>query len=127
MRPYIRPVPTSWWLKRRAYFLFILRELTSVFIAVFLILFLILLYQLSLGRQAYEAYLDFLATPGMIAFAVVALIAALYHTVTSMGFLPNIIVVRFGEYRVPAIAYTLLTYSGWIFVSLFIWWIVVLR
>ena len=127
MRPYVQPVPTTWWLKRRAYFLFILRELTSVFIAVFLILLLILLYQLSLGRQAYEAYLGFLATPGMIAFAVVALIAALYHTVTSMGFLPNIIVVRFGEYRVPAIAYTLLTYSGWIFVSLFIWWIVVLR
>ncbi|MFQ5944293.1 MAG: hypothetical protein ACE5JF_12140 [Anaerolineales bacterium] len=127
MRPYERPVPTTWWLKRRAYFLFILRELTSVFIAVFLILFLILLYQLSLGRQAYEAYVEFLATPGMIALAVVMLVAALYHTVTSMGFLPNIIVVRFGEYRVPAIVYTLVTYSGWVFVSLFIWWIVVLR
>ena len=127
MRPFEQPVPTLWWLKRRAYFLFILRELTSVFIAVYLILFLILLYQLSLGRQAYETYLGFLATPGMIVFHVVALVAALYHTVTSMGFLPNIIVVRFGEYRVPAIAYTLLTYSGWIGVSLFIWWIVVIR
>ena len=117
MRPYEQPVPTIWWLKRRAYFLFILRELTSVFIAVYLILFLILLYQLSLGRLAYETYLGFLATPGMKAFHVVALVAALYHTVTWFGLLPNIIVVRFGEYRVPSKLIVGANYVPWIAVS----------
>ncbi|MFQ5923680.1 MAG: fumarate reductase subunit C [Anaerolineales bacterium] len=117
MRPFERPVPTTWWLKRRAYFLFILRELTSVFIAVYLILFLILIYQLSLGRQAYETYLGFLATPGMIVFHVAALVAALYHTVTWFGLLPNIIVVRFGEYRVPSKLIAGANYVPWIVVS----------
>ena len=117
MRPFVRPVPTTWWLKRRVYFLFILRELTSVFIAVFLILFLVLLYHLSLGRAEYETYLNFLATPGMIAFAVVVLIAALYHTVTWFALLPNIVVIRIGEYRVPSKLIVGANYVAWIVVS----------
>ena len=117
MRPFVRPVPTTWWLKRRVYFLFILRELTSVFIAVYLILFLNLLYQLSLGRQAYETYLGFLATPGMIVFHVVALVAALYHTITWFGLLPNIIVVRIGENRVSSKLIAGANYVPWIAVS----------
>ena len=117
MRPFVRPVPSTWWLKRRVYFLFILRELTSVFIAVYLILFLTLLYQLSLGRQAYEIYLDFLATPGMIVFHVVALVAALYHTITWFGLLPNIIVVRIGENRVSSKLIAGANYVPWIAVS----------
>ena len=117
VRPYVRPVPTNWWLKQRAYFLFILRELTSVFIAIYLILFLNLLYQLSLGRAAYETYLDFLATPGMIAFAVVVLIAAMYHMVTWFGLLPNIVVIRIGEYRVPSKLIVGANYVAWIVVS----------
>ena len=117
MRPFVRPVPTTWWLKRRVYFLFILRELTSVFIAVFLILFLVFLYQLSLGRAENETYLDFLATPGMIAFAVVVLIAALYHTVTWFALLPNIVVIRIGEYRVPSKLIVGANYVAWIVVS----------
>ena len=117
MRPFVRPVPSTWWLKRRVYFLFILRELTSVFIAVYLILFLNLLYQLSLGRQAYEIYLDFLATPGMIVFHAVAFVAALYHTFTWFGLLPNIIVLRIGENRVPSRLITGANYVPWIAVS----------
>jgi len=117
MRPFVRPVPTTWWLKRRVYFLFILRELTSVFIAVFLILFLILLYQLSLGRQAYESFLGFLASPGMIAFHVVVLIAALYHTLTWFALLPNIVVIRIGEYQVPSKLIVGANYVAWIAVS----------
>jgi len=126
MTPFQRPVSPTWWLKKRAYFLFILRELTSVFIAVYLVLFLLLLQRLSAGPEPYAAYLRFLATPGMIAFHGVALAAALYHTLTSMSFLPNIIVVRIGEYRLPAIAYAVGAYSGWIGISALIVWIVVL-
>ena len=120
MRPYERPVPSTWWLKRRAYFLFILRELTSVTTAVYSILFMILLYQLSVGPQAYGTYLEFLATPGMIAFQMVVLIAALYHTVTWFGLLPNIIVLRIGEYRVPSKLIVGANYVAWIAVSVLI-------
>ena len=124
MSPYRRPVPAAWWLKKRVYFLFILREFTSVFIAIYVILFLLMLYNLSIGRAAYEAYLRFLATPGMIGFHVLALIAALYHTFTWFSLVPNINVVRIGEDRVPAIAIVAPLFIGWIVVSAMIAWIV---
>ena len=127
MSPYRRPVSPTWWLGRRAYFLFIVRELTSVFIAAYLMLFLILLRKLAVGREAYEAYLLFLATPGMLAFHVLALAAALFHAVTWFNLLPNIMVVRFGENRVPAIIVAGVNYVAWAAVSLFIAGIVLLR
>ncbi len=127
MNPYQRRVAPTWWLRNRAYFLFIVRELTSVFIAAYLILFLLLLYQLSVGREAYEAYLRFLATPGMLVFHVLALTAALFHTLTWFNLLPNIMVVRYGENRVPAIIVVGINYAAWIAVSIFIAWIVFSR
>ena len=113
MRPFVRPVPSTWWLKRRVYFLFILRELTSVFIAVYLILFLNLLYQLSLGRQAYEIYLDFLATPGMIVFPVLALVAPLYYSITCFWLLPDIILWRISRHLVYIMLRMGAPYAPW--------------
>ena len=127
MRPYRRPVAPTWWLSNRAYFLFIVRELTSVFIAAYLMLFLLLLHKLSVGREAYEAYLRLLATPGMLVFHVLALAAALFHTLTWFNLLPNIMVVRYGENRVPAIIVAGVNYAAWMAVSIFIVWIVFSR
>ncbi len=127
MSPYRRPVPAAWWLKKGVYFLFIIRELTSVFIAAYLMLFLLLLHNLSIGREAYEAYLRFLAAPGMIAFHIVALAAALYHTFTWFNLVPNIMVVRVGENRVPAIVVAGANFVAWIVVSIVIAWIVLSR
>lgn len=127
MNPYHRRVAPTWWLSQRTYFLFIVRELTSVFIAAYLMLFLLLLYQLSVGREAYEAYLRFLATPGMLVFHVLALAAALFHTLTWFNLLPNIMVVRYGENRVPAIIVAGVNYAAWMAVSIFIAWIVFSR
>ena len=127
MKPYRYPVPRTWWLKKPVYFLFILRELTSVFISAYLVLFLLLLYKLSVGREAYETHLQFLATPGMVAFHVLALVAALYHTVTWFNLVPNIIVVRVGEIRFPASLVSGAHFVGWIVISALIAWIVLSR
>ena len=39
----------TWWLKSRNYFLFMMRELSSVFVAAFVILFLYQLFALAEG------------------------------------------------------------------------------
>ena len=127
MSPYHRPIAPTWWLSNRAYFLFIVRELTSVFIAAYLMLFLLLLHNLATGREAYEAYLRFLTTPGMLVFHILALAAALFHAVTWFNLLPNIMVVRFGEDRLPAIIVAGVNYVAWIAVSILIVWIVLSR
>ncbi len=121
--PYRRPMPATWWLLNRAYFLFMVRELTSVFIAVYVVLVLILLSKLRAGPDAYAQYLRFLGTPGMIVFHVVALAAAIFHTVTWFNILPSVLVVRVGERRVPGAILAGANYAAWIAISILLAWI----
>ena len=122
--PYRRPMPVMWWLQNRAYFLFMVRELTSVFIAVYVVLLLILLSKLRAGPDAYEQHLRFLATPGVIIFHVIALASALFHTVTWFNITPNVLVVRLGARRVRGAIIVGVNYAAWIAVSIVLAWIV---
>ncbi len=122
--PYHQPMSPTWWLRNRAYFLFMLRELTSVFIAGYAILLLILLYQLNAGRDAYQNYLRFLTAPGMVAFHVIALAAALFHTVTWFNLTPKVLVVRMGGRQIPASVIAGVNYVAWIVISALVAWIV---
>ena len=118
MSPYRRPMPRTWWLGHRVYFFFMVRELTSVFIAGYLVLFLLMLHKLAAGREAYEAYLRFLARPGMLAFHVVALAAALYHSVTWFNVTPMVMRLQVGEKRVPPMLIVGGNYAAWIALSI---------
>ncbi len=120
MRTYYRPTNFDWWLTNRAYFLFVLRELTSVFIAGYLVFFLLLLQRLDVGPQAYEGYLRFLATPGMVFFHLVALAAALYHSITWFRLAPMAIPLRLCGRRVPGAAIVGAGYAAWFVVSLIV-------
>jgi fumarate reductase subunit C len=124
MSAYRRAMPLTWWLRNRAYFLFMVRELTSIPIAVYLILLLLMLRKLAAGREAYEAYLRFLATPGMLAFHLLALAAALFHAITWINITPKVLVVRVGENRVPPALVASVNYAAWIVLSILIAWIV---
>ena len=118
MSPYHRPMARTWWLSTRAYSLFMLRDLTSVFIAAYLVFFLLMLRSIAMGRDAYEAYLRFLATPGMIAFHALTLAAALFHTITWFNFTPMVMGLRFGEKRIPPRIILGVTYAAWIAASI---------
>ncbi len=124
MNPYHRPPRFTWWWGNRAYTLFVVRELTSVFIAAYVVLLLILLRKLALGREAYEAYLRLLSAPGMVVFHIVALAAAVYHSITWFGLAPKAMVVRVGGKRVPATIVVGANYAAWIAASAFIAWLV---
>jgi len=101
-----------------------LREMTSVFIAAYLILFLFQLNQLARGAEAYTAFLARLASPGWIIFHLVALVAALYHSITTFNLTPTIVVVRRGEERVPPMFVAGPGYIAWLAISTVIVWIV---
>ncbi|MGH2348885.1 MAG: fumarate reductase subunit C [bacterium] len=116
-------MPATWWLRQRAYFLFMLREWTSVVIAVYLALLLLMLNRLAAGPQSYEAYLRWLATPGMVLFHVVAFAAAFFHTVTWFNITPKVLVVRVGERRIPEAIVAGANYLAWIAVSIVLAWV----
>ena len=124
--PYRRPMSsTTWWLSKRIYVLFMLRELTSVLIAAFLVVYLIQLAQLAQGAEAYTAFVERLASPGWIIFHLLVFIAALYHSITWFNLTPQVIIVRRGEEQVPPILIAGSHYVAWLAVSVVIVWIVV--
>src|SRR5712691_84199 len=94
-------MPANWWLQHPKYFLFMLRELSSVFIAIFLVVWLIQIAQLLRGPAAYSAFAQKLRAPGWIIFHIVAFLFALYHRVTWFEAAAKIVVIRRGEHRVP--------------------------
>ena len=107
----------TWWLKSRNYFLFMMRELSSVFVAVFVILFLYQLFALAKGPEAYKACRDLLTAPGFVAFYAVAFVFALYHTVTWLGVIGRVQVVRMGTFTVPPKLVTAGAFVGFFLVS----------
>ena len=110
----------SWWLTKRSYFLFMLRELSSVFIAIFLIVFLIQLYQLTRGPEAYLAFAQRLSSPGWLIFNFVVLLFALFHSITWFQSSAIVLPLRIGEREVPRNVVVALNIGALIVVSLVI-------
>ena len=150
-KPYIRKMPATWWLRKRAYFWFMLRELTAVFVAAYCVLLLILLWQLRqagntaearfqgpeaelssarLNAQASELERIVMfesSTPWTIALHLVVLVFAVYHSVTWFNLTPQIMVIRMGEEKLPPIVLLLGNYLFWFAVSGLLIWLVIWR
>jgi fumarate reductase subunit C len=123
MKEYRRPMPVAWWLRRRPYTFFMLRELTSLLIAVYALVLLLLVRSLARGPDAYQAFLEVLRSPAAIAFHVVALAAAVYHSVTWFRLAPMAVALRVGGRRLPAPAVVAANYAAWVLVSLAVAWL----
>jgi fumarate reductase subunit C len=117
---YHRKMPANWWLTNQSYFLFMLRELSSVFVAVFLVVYLCQIYQLSNGPDAYRAFTQKLSSPGWILFHLVALLFALYHSITWFQSSAVVLPLRIGERVIPRPIVTALHVVAWAIVSIIV-------
>ncbi|MBI2555627.1 MAG: fumarate reductase subunit C, partial [Candidatus Rokubacteria bacterium] len=77
-------------------------------------------YQLRQGPEAYAAFLAKLRSPGWIAFHLVALAFALYHSITWFNLTAVVQVVRLGERQVPPRLVAAANFLLWGVVSLVI-------
>ena len=100
--PYTPRMPMSWWWRKPSYLLYILRELTSVFVAAYAIILLLTLRALGAGAEAWTAWVTTLRSPASIGLHVVILAFALYHSVTWFLLAPTALVLRIGGRTVPA-------------------------
>jgi fumarate reductase subunit C len=114
---YYPKMSRTWWLTKRAYVLFMLRELSSVFIAIFLVVFLAQIFQLTKGPDAYAAFAQKLSSPGWILFHGVALLFALYHSLTWFQSTAVIMPLNLGERAVPRSVVFALILGAWIAAS----------
>ncbi len=114
---------TYWWLDRWAYLRFTLREVSSVFVAWFVLETLIQLSALIDGPAAYQRFQDFLRNPVVIAVNVISLFFVVFHAVTWFNLAPKAMAVRMGGKRVPAILISGPQYIAWIVVSAVLAWL----
>ena len=117
---YRRPMSFWWWLGSRAYFSFIVRELTCLFVGAYALLTLWHVRAVGEGPGAYEAFNRWLSTPTGVAFNVLAFLFVLYHAVTWFRLVPTTMVVRLGEQRVSDRIIAGTFFAGWAVVSLVI-------
>ena len=114
---------TYWWLSRVSYLVFILRELSSIFVAWFVVYFLLLVRAVSRGESAYRQFLDWSAGPAMLALNLVTLFFVVLHAITWFNLAPKAMVVHLGSARVPPFLIAASNYGAWFVVSLALLWL----
>lgn len=118
-----QPVSTYWWLQKPAYFLFILRELSSVFVGWFVVFLLMLVRAVSEGAASYQQFLQWSSTWPIVLLNIVSLCFIVFHAITFFIAAPQALVVRLGGRRVPGSVIVAGHYGAMLAASLVVVWV----
>ncbi len=110
-------MPATWWLKNPAYTKFILRELSSVFIAGYC-LFLMDLLLRAKDPSTFASFYEGLKSPLSVVLHLIVLIFAVYNSVTAMHAAPRIVKLYKGDETVPESVIVGIHYGMWALSSL---------
>ncbi len=114
---------TYWWMKRRSHRAFIARELSSVFVAWFVVYILLLVRAVSGGDASYQRFLSWSESGGIVLLNAISLLFVVYHAVTWFNLAPQAMVVHLRGKRVPGTWISGSNYVAWAVVSLALAWI----
>jgi fumarate reductase subunit C len=122
-RGYRLRVSTYWWLGRWAYLKFILRELSSIFVAWFVIETLMQINAMIGGPSAYVYFQGFFHNPLVIELKIVSFFFVLFHAITWINLAPKAMAVRVRGKRIPAVMISTPNYVAWAVVSVVVAWL----
>ena len=115
-RSYKWAMPLSWLLRKRHYFLYMVREFTAVPMALWLLWFLVEIQRASNGPNSYVPH----SSTAFVVFSVVCLLFALYHSVTFLSLAGVIINVKVMDRPVPARLIVASQFGAWLVASVVI-------
>jgi fumarate reductase subunit C len=110
-------VSVYWWLGQWRYLKFILRELSSVFVALVVVMTLLQLRALRSGPDAYARLQAQLKTPAVIAISLISLFFVVFHTITWFNLTPRAMPVRLRGKLIPEWLVATPNYVVWIVAS----------
>lgn len=121
-RTYAQPLPGNWFLRRRGYVLYLIREFTAVPIAAWMLWFLVEISRLRDGKAGYHPHLS----GAFIAFSVVCLGFALWHSYTFLSLSGLIMRIPFGDRSISPRLVAGAAFGGWavlsaVIVGLLVW------
>jgi succinate dehydrogenase subunit C len=114
---------TYWWLSRPAYVAFITRELSSIFIAWFVVYLLLLVRAVTRGEAAYQQFLAWSRHPLVMVLNAVTLFFVVFHAVTWFNLAPKAMVVHVGRKRLPPALISLSNYGAWAVATALVLWL----
>lgn len=88
-KPYVRKLPTDWWMKQLFYTKYMIREGSSVLITLYSLILAWGVMRLSQGEIAFNGWMEALQNPFAIILHLLALLFALYHTITWFALAPK--------------------------------------
>lgn len=123
---WLRPrMSTYWWLGRRVYLAFILRELSSIFVAWFVVFLLLLVRAVSRGEAAYLEFLAWSASPVLLLVNFVTLFFVTFHAVTWFNLAPQAMVLHLRGRRLRGSWIAAANYFAWLVTSVLVAWLLV--
>lgn len=117
-------MPIFWWVRKKPYVHFIVRELTSIFVAAYAVVLMVQLRALNRGPEAYEELMSFFATPFSIVLHMIILVAVIFHSITWFQLAPTAMVVKVGKNRIPGSLIITANFLMWIVLSVGIAWLI---
>lgn len=124
--PVYKPsMPATWWLRNRKYFLFMLREFSSLFVAIFAVIYALGVFRVAQGKASYDAFVDGLSSPLSRVLSVLILLFSIYHTVTWFQSVGKIMVLRVGGKEVSPRLVFAANCLGWAVISAVLFYLMV--
>ena len=120
---YERQLPGWWVFKKKTWFVFFLREITCIFVALFALFYLRFALAIYAGPDAYAEFVQGLRVPWVIAIHSLSFVAVVWHTITWFVAAPKAMRPRIGNTLVPPGAVIAGHYAGWLAVSAILFWV----
>lgn len=116
-KEYVRPMPATWWLEKRPYTIFMLREFTAVFVAGYAVFLIVLVARAAQGPDAFGALVQGLSSPVSIVLHLIVLAMTAYHSATWFGSMAKVLVFWRGDERVSPASVIASGYVAWVVAS----------
>ena len=104
-----------------------LRELSSVFVAWFVVYLLLLVNAVHAGNDSYQSFLQWSGRPWVLLLNIVALAFVLLHAITWFNLAPKAMVIRMRGRRLPPRSVAAAHFAAWAVASAVVAWIVLGR
>ncbi len=123
-RDYVRPIGNDWWLKRKRYVTYMIREFTCVAVGGYSF-FLLLLVSRATDEAAFADLVTSLSSPLSIVLHLIALLLVIFHAVTFLNVTPKAIVLYLpgSDEKVSPTLIVVALYAAWLAVSVVIAWL----
>jgi len=112
-KPYVREMTSEWIFRHPRYLRYMTREFSCLFIGAWTLMLVCALARLSEGPEAWAAFLEGLRSAPIVAFHLVALAFAVYHSITWFNLTPKALRLQVGAEFVPDGAISGAHFAAW--------------